>query len=58
VRGLNVPAVTSAVVLREPVCLEAPRLVSRARLRGAFDHRYEQQRRELTRCSGTLPAAA
>lgn len=57
VRGPNVPGISPAIILRDIVSVEAPRLFTRARLAGGFDHRHERERRALLAWSGRLQCA-
>lgn len=58
VRGLNVPHVTSAVILRDPVSVDAPTVFNTACIRGALDHSYRLEREELVRMTGRLGASS
>lgn len=52
VRGWNVPGVTPAVFLRDPLSVDEPALFREACLRGAVDHRYAAARARLMQMTG------
>jgi len=58
IRGLNVPHVTSSIILRDAISVETPFVFTRACLQGAFDDRSASDREALVRLTGHLRVAA
>jgi peptidoglycan/xylan/chitin deacetylase (PgdA/CDA1 family) len=58
VRGLNVPGVSPAILLRDHISIDFPPAFNLACLRGAFDARYKPARRQLAETRGLLPSTA
>lgn len=56
VRGLNVPGVTPAVLLRDPLSVHYPAVFNRACIEGALDHHYAGAHVLLQQQAGSLPA--
>lgn len=56
VRGLNVPGVTPAILLRDPISAHYPTVFNRACIEGALDHHYAAAHRRLQQQAGSLPA--